>query len=566
VFRLYQWNATANEYQHAAYGVVCCYAMVSNAVEHTALFVAEGGWGCVLTNSSHSSSMNITFDEDLSSGLTTLIAAATPNASTGTPVDLTRGTGEKINEWTLTNGMPAGNVLLTVAYKDRATMALKYGEQAITDEANAVTAFKGCEQEFAEALTPAVQNIEPTFNSGTAQDVTTTLAADFTFKSSDAAIIGFKSGETYADEGTLDQMEFRALTTSPVTLTVTYKGTDDLESKSQALLVTIEKKTYTVSLADNTEDADSWKGNVNDAETDVNLPITKLEGGEKVMLKYNGRLKVKGVTATTDAAPDPLATPLTIEAITAGSIIVENPKAGMQYSLDGGTTKTLITQTTDITVAKGDKVQFYGKDTRITKYGDPAISECTMIKGSGDGFTCKVYGNIMSLLDEKNFANATTLSDSYTFKFLFYDNPTLTDASGLLLPAVTLQESCYRQMFSGCTALAAAPALPATELAAHCYNSMFNGCSALTAAPVLPATNLVMYCYYAMFNYCQKLATVTCLATSGIAQDNSTSYWLNVAGSDVQGTKTVNTASDAIWPSDDPNGIPSGWTRVNIDN
>ena len=483
----------------------------------------------------------------------------------GTPVPLTRGTGEKINEWTLTNGMPAGNVLLTVAYKDRATMALAYGGTPITTEANAVTAFKGCEQEFAEALTPAVQNIEPTFNSGTAQNVTTTLAADFTFKSSNANIIGFKSGQTYADEGTLDQMEFRALTTSPVTLTVTYKGTDDLESKSQTLLVTIEKKTYTVSLADNTKDADSWKGNVNDAETDVNLPITKLEGGEKVTLKYNGRLKVKSVTATTDAKPGPLATPLTIEAITAGSINVEHPKADMQYSLDGGATKYTVT-TGNIALNAGDKVQFYGKGTSITSYGSNVMDECTMIKGSGDGFTCKVYGNIMSLLDEKNFANATTLSDSYTFKFLFYDNPTLTDASGLLLPAVTLKESCYREMFSGCTALAAAPALPATELAAHCYNSMFNGCSALTAAPVLPATNLVMYCYQSMFNCCSKLATVTCLATSGINQDYSTSYWLNGAGSDVQGTKTVNTVSSANWPSDDPNGIPTGWTLVNIDN
>ena len=78
VFRLYQWNPTANEYQHAAYGVVCCYAKVSNAVEHTALFVAEGGWGCVLTNSSHSSAMSITFDEDLSTGLATLTTAPAP--------------------------------------------------------------------------------------------------------------------------------------------------------------------------------------------------------------------------------------------------------------------------------------------------------------------------------------------------------------------------------------------------------------------------------------------------------------------------------------------------------
>ena len=244
-----------------------------------------------------------------------------PAAPAGTTVDLTRGTGEKINEWTLTNGMPAGNVLLNVAYKDRATMALTYGGTAITTEANAVTAFKGFEQEFAEALTPAVQNIEPTFNSGTAQDVTTTLAADFTFKSSDANIIGFKSGETYAAEGTLDQMEFRALTTSPVTLTVTYKGTDDLESKSQALLVTIEKKTYTVSLKEGTEDADSWKGKKGDGNY-VNLSITKLDEGDAVTLQYNGRLKVKGVKATSDAAP------------AAASLIVK-PEVGQIIGSDG---------------------------------------------------------------------------------------------------------------------------------------------------------------------------------------------------------------------------------------
>ena len=95
VFRLYQWNATANEYQHAAYGVVCAYANVSNAVEHTAFFDAEHGWGCVLTNSSHSSSMNITFDEDLTTGITTIIAAATPGAQ---EIELTKAGA---NQWSL---------------------------------------------------------------------------------------------------------------------------------------------------------------------------------------------------------------------------------------------------------------------------------------------------------------------------------------------------------------------------------------------------------------------------------------------------------------------------------
>jgi hypothetical protein len=112
-------------------------------------------------------------------------------------------------------------------------------------------------------------------------------------------------------------------------------------------------------------------------------------------------------------APDPLTVPMTIEAITAGSITVSNPKAGMQYSKNGGA-KTAAT--TSIDVAAGDKVQFYGNGTSITS------SSGTIITGSGNGFTCKVYGNIMSLVDEEGFATATTLSVNNTFYKLFYGN------------------------------------------------------------------------------------------------------------------------------------------------
>lgn len=48
--------------------------------------------------------------------------------------------------------------------------------------------------------------------------------------------------------------------------------------------------------------SDKWTVKVGDAEKTVTLPITNLEGGETVTLKYNGRLKVKGVKATSDAA------------------------------------------------------------------------------------------------------------------------------------------------------------------------------------------------------------------------------------------------------------------------
>ncbi|UPS44117.1 hypothetical protein M1D30_11150 [Prevotella sp. E15-22] len=307
---------------------------------------------------------------------------------------------------------------------------------------------------------------------------------------------------------------------------------------------------YAITLAEGTEDVGEWV--ISPAEA------TK---GQTVTVTYTGSRKVKSVKAVKKGgAPDPkLATPLTIEAITAGFISVSSPKEGMQFSLDGGATKNAVT-TGQIVLAAGDKVQFYGNGTSITSYYG------TKITGSGNGFTCKVYGNIMSLVDETGFATATTLSESVTFYGLFYGNTTLTDASGLLLPATELTPECYNQMFRSCTSLTAAPELPATELAGHCYRSMFMGCTALTTAPVLPATELVERCYYQMFINCSKLATVTCLATSGINDNSSTTNWLKSAGSQVEGTKTVYTVSTANWPEGDTSGIPTGWTRVKVDN
>ena len=368
--------------------------------------------------------------------------------------------------------------------------------------------------------------------------------------------------------------------------------------------------TYTVSMKDGVKDADKWTVKVGEGEAQA-LPIGGLkgDGSETVTLQYNGRLKVKGVKATSDAQPAEetvtLATPLTIEALTAGTIVVQSPKNGMKYSLNGGTKTAVSGNPATITVAVGDKVAFYGDGTNIITY------DGTKIGGSGDGFTCKVYGNIMSLVDEDGYETATTLPNvDYVFYALFRSNTALTDASQLLLPATTLVRCCYNSMFYGCvnltaapalpattladlcycymfqncisltaapalpaTALAdycycymfygcssltAAPALPATTLANSCYRQMFRGCTGLTAAPELPATTLVQQCYYQMFSGCSNLSSVTCLATSGINESSSTSNWLN----GVSATGTFTAATSATWPEGN-NGIPTGWTRVN---
>ena len=306
-------------------------------------------------------------------------------------------------------------------------------------------------------------------------------------------------------------------------------------------------------------------------------------------------------------------TPLTMEALTGGTIVVRYPMNGMLYSLDGGDTKTAMSETTEIYVNAGDKVQFY--------WDENFNFNMSYTKIAGGSAEVKVYGNIMSLI-AYDFEYAEELPCPETFVGLFgdvaADVSTPTDASGLLLPATTLSdgcyrdmfrgcqnliaapelpattlkrddeeckgcysgmfencpnltaapelpatelaEECYRRMFAGCTNLTAAPELPATELAEECYSGMFDNCGSLTAAPELPATTLVQSCYYEMFKDCHNLSSVTCLATEINATD-CTQDWLSGAGNSVSETKTFITPSATNWSSGN-SGIPNGWTRV----
>ena len=282
-------------------------------------------------------------------------------------------------------------------------------------------------------------------------------------------------------------------------------------------------------------------------------------------------------------AEDMKTVPLTLEAKTAGTIVVSNPQSGMQYSLDGGE-KTAVPAS--ITVTVGDKVAFYGNGTSITSYyiHDAYNENDTHI--TGGTAECYIYGNIMSLVNEYEFATATTLTGADAFNKLFSNNAklynhttndlllpatTLTNYCYLgmfsgcsnlttapALPATTLADNCYWDMFSGCSKLKTAPELPATTLAVSCYNSMFRDCTELTTAPELPATTLADNCYEDMFNSCSKLNSVTCLATN-ISASDATKGWLH--GVAASGTFTKASTMTG-WPESE-NGIPTGWTVAN---
>ncbi len=314
---------------------------------------------------------------------------------------------------------------------------------------------------------------------------------------------------------------------TPVTVNADGKATIILNFSGyvQGIYVNVVPPLY-VTMADGTEDAGKWTATVGTSSTAKTLPVGELSKGNAVTLTYGGHLKVKSVTATTDAAPGPLATPLTIEAVTAGTITVnmsDELETGMKYSVNGGD-KVTITTTTGITVAKGDKVQFYGNGTQIQAYGD---NTRVRILGIGEGFQTKVYGNIMSLLDETDYATKTELPNvSRVFSGLFRENATLIDASELLLPATELTPYCYSAMFEDCTSLTKAPKLPATTLAMLCYYYMFYRCTSLTSAYVKAAYTEVMYPCRNMFDVNTETGAV--LHTTS---DNKAS-WEDVMGTD----------------------------------
>lgn len=136
------------------------------------------------------------------------------------------------------------------------------------------------------------------------------------------------------------------------------------------------------------------------------------------------------------------------------------------------------------------------------------------------GSEVSLSGNIMSLLDDdfENFDDLTGWGGSYEgiFYGLFSNNNAVVDASDLILPANTLSEYCYNEMFKGCVSLTSAPELPAMTLDRFCYMDMFRGCSALTEMPELPAMNIPYMSYAGMFYQCTSLTAAKDLPATNL--------------------------------------------------
>ena len=88
--------------------------------------------------------------------------------------------------------------------------------------------------------------------------------------------------------------------------------------------------------------------------------------------------------------------------------------------------------------------------------------------------------------------------------------------------------------------------------------------SSLTTAPELPATTLAQLCYCNMFLNCTNLNYIKCLATNITATD-CTKWWVQ----GVSSTGTFVKHPSIYWPTSSSSnyysGRPSGWTVVDAE-
>ena len=167
----------------------------------------------------------------------------------------------------------------------------------------------------------------------------------------------------------------------------------------------------------------------------------------------------------------------------------------LQYSLDGVNWSNM---TTNSNFNLNNGVSLYVRGKLI---GNNTETDYTQFAITG---SIEAKGNINYLWDYENL-NAP-LKECCGFH-LFQDCAGLYEVSHMELPATTLSNLCYSDMFNNCTSLITAPELPAKVLATACYKSMFKDCSSLSAAPALLATQLADCCYQDMFVRCSSMQT-----------------------------------------------------------
>lgn len=147
----------------------------------------------------------------------------------------------------------------------------------------------------------------------------------------------------------------------------------------------------------------------------------------------------------------------------------------LETSTDGSSWNTYTIWNTITLSNIGDKVYFRNTSETTTRFNT----------STSNYYTFALYWSINASWDVTSLINKNltdTINGTYTFFKLFN--------------AATFQNT---------SVLKTAPKLPATTLTNYCYAQMFYQCTWLTTLPELPATTLKSYCYQYMFRYCTQI-------------------------------------------------------------
>jgi hypothetical protein len=129
-------------------------------------------------------------------------------------------------------------------------------------------------------------------------------------------IIGSGEKNTYYTE-----VELTATNKYSIFLHGTSNGSDDVDFYVYAIkLIAAPAATYSVTLAEGTEDATNWQGKAGEGEYQ-SLPLEGVAAGTAVSVKYSGKKKVKSVKAVKKAA--------------APSLNITSPEVGQVIGSDG---------------------------------------------------------------------------------------------------------------------------------------------------------------------------------------------------------------------------------------
>lgn len=137
------------------------------------------------------------------------------------------------------------------------------------------------------------------------------------------------------------------------------------------------------------------------------------------------------------------------------------------------------------------------------------------------GSEIECNGDIRTLLNYSDVDNS--IMSTYCYASLFRNCGSLVSAPSL--PATTLANGCYTEMFRG-TSIAVAPHLPATTLTDQCYTGMFSECALLSVTPELNAQTMVSQCYARMFEKCVSLKRPPALPSLTLAYQCYASMFL----------------------------------------